>query len=523
MTIDSSGPYTTWSPVEVALSADERPPNPYTDVAVTATFEHESGDTHETPGFWDGDATWKVRFSPPKPGRWEFEIDAGGEVDVPAEEGSFEASSYAGDNPVKEHGFLTVADDGRSFEHADGTPFFWLGDTAWPAGAKATSDEWERYLDRRVAQGFNVVQVNTLPQWDASRPRGRYPFGEEWDLESPDPGYFRALDDLVAAAHERGVVPALVAVWRNYVADDRDPTFPKTFTPEQAARYACYLGARYGAYGATWFVSGDSGLDEGVLEVYAAAARALRESVTHPLLTLHMISSITTSEAANEMEWFDYHLYQSGHHYGEQQRNAYRYAVESRDFDPARPVVNGEPCYERHGYFEEPELRVPREAVRRAGWWSVLSGANAGLTYGAHGIWHWHRQGEHVSHAEDRGMPEPWEEALSYPGAADVALLKSIVTRFSVGSLEPRQDAVPSAPETVRAAEFPDDGSLLVYTPDPRPLEVDASALTFEVEAVSWLDPETGRRRPVESADETGVTVGEPPWDGDAVLWCRGG
>jgi hypothetical protein len=517
---DGSGPYVAWSPVELSLSSDDPQSSPYTDVEVTAAFEHESGERHEIPGFWDGDRTWRVRFSPPRPGRWTFAVD--GSADGLTAAGEFDVSAYAGDNPIREHGFLTVADGDRSLEHADGTPFFWLADTAWPAGAKATPEEWERYLDRRVAQGFNVVQVNTLPQWDASRPRGRYPFGEEWDLERPNPAYFRTLDALVAATHDRGVVPALVAIWRNYVAADREPTFPVTFSAEQAARYARYLGARYGAYGATWLVSGDSGLDEAALPVYDAAAVALRESLTHPLLTLHTVSSVTTTAAANETDWFDYHLYQSGHHLGDRQRDAYRYATDSRALDPARPVINGEPCYERHGYFEEPELRVSRAATRRAAWWSVLGGANAGLTYGAHGIWHWHREGDHVPHAEDRGMPEPWDRALSYPGADDYALLKSFVTRFEVGSLEPAQDVVPEASGDVRAAVLPADGCVLAYTPDARPLDVDSSSVPFEIDSVTWVNPGTGGRVPADLLDEAGpeVTVAAPPWEGDAVLWC---
>lgn len=521
----SEGPHATWSPVELRLSAAERPPNPYTNVAVDATFEHESGETYEVPSFWDGGREWRVRFAPPREGTWRFEtevdLDAG--TDGLAVDGEFEAVPYAGDNPIKEHGFLRTADDERSFEHADGTSFFWLADTAWPAGAKATPEEWERYLDKRTAQGYNVVQVNTLPQWDASRPRGRYPFGEEWDYDSPNPGYFQALDDLVGATHERGVVPALVAVWRNYVEEDVDPTYPKTFKPEQAGRFGRYLGARYGAYGATWFVSGDSKLPDEALPVYDSVAKALRESVTHPLFTVHMVSSITTSDAVNDRDWLDYHLYQSGHHASDRQYNAYRYAVESRAFDPDRPVVNGEPCYERHGYFEEPEIRVSREAVRRAGWWSVLGGASAGLTYGAHGIWHWHRQGEHVPHAEDRAMPEPWCEAISYPGADDYAFLKAIVKRFEFGSLEPRQEALVGAPESVRAAEFPQDDSLLAYAPEAKTLEVDTAAVGFQPAEFLWLDPKTGRRQSARSDGTDVVTISPPDWDGDALLWCRAG
>jgi hypothetical protein len=34
-------------------------------------------------------------------------------------------------NPFYTHGPIRVAASHRHFEHADGTPFFWLGDTWW--------------------------------------------------------------------------------------------------------------------------------------------------------------------------------------------------------------------------------------------------------------------------------------------------------------------------------------------------------------------------------------------------------
>ena len=517
---------TVWTPIELELSGDVHVDNPYETVELETTFEHESGESIRVPGFWDGDDTWKVRFAPVKSGIWEWSTTADPSVDELSDSGTLDVGEYAGANPIRKNGFLRVGENDRSIVHDDGTPFFWLGDTAWPAAAKATPEEWRRYLAKRSSQGFNVVQTNALPQWDASRPRGRYPFGREWDLSSPNPEYFQTVDELVEMTYRAGIVPALVALWFDYVPGERDAR-PNTFTVDGAARFGRYLAARYGAYGTVWLVSGDSALPEETLEYYDAAARALHESVTHPLCTLHMVSSTTTSEAAVEKDWFDFHCYQSGHHIGERQRNAYRFAVDSRAMEPTRPVLNGEPCYEDHGYFEEPDLRISRETVRRAAWWSVLSGANAGITYGAHGIWHWHRQGEHVSHAEDRAMPRPWTEALEFPGADDYAFLAEFLSSFSFETLEPRQEAAPDADETVRVAELPEDGRLLAYTPDARSVAVDASALTVDVEEFTWVDPATGREVEAESEIETEADVGEsitvePPfWNGDALLVGR--
>jgi hypothetical protein len=44
-------------------------------------------------------------------------------------EQNLSVTPYKGDNPLLKHGPLRVTKDQSHFEYADGTPFFWLGDT----------------------------------------------------------------------------------------------------------------------------------------------------------------------------------------------------------------------------------------------------------------------------------------------------------------------------------------------------------------------------------------------------------
>ena len=69
-------------------------------------------------------------------------------------EGSFNCVPYDGPNPVYRHGPVHVADDGHSLAHADGTPFFWLGDTVWNGLIRSQAADWEEYLSTRRAQGY---------------------------------------------------------------------------------------------------------------------------------------------------------------------------------------------------------------------------------------------------------------------------------------------------------------------------------------------------------------------------------
>ena len=56
----------------------------------------------------------------------------------------------------------------------DNAFFFYLADTCWSAFTNITDEEWEYYLNTRKVQGFNTIQINILPQWDASETNLKY-------------------------------------------------------------------------------------------------------------------------------------------------------------------------------------------------------------------------------------------------------------------------------------------------------------------------------------------------------------
>src|SRR5579864_9401593 len=103
---------------------------------------------HRIGGFWDGGTTWRVRFAPDEIGHWTFATlcsDAanGG---LQAQVGEFECGVPEGKTPFAQHGPLRLSANRRYFVHADGTPFFFLSDTAWNGPLRATPDEWDHYL-----------------------------------------------------------------------------------------------------------------------------------------------------------------------------------------------------------------------------------------------------------------------------------------------------------------------------------------------------------------------------------------
>jgi hypothetical protein len=52
---------------------------------------------------------------------------------------------------------LQVSPNGRFLQYADGTPFFYLADTAWMLTNKLTEEEARRLFADRSAKGFTVI------------------------------------------------------------------------------------------------------------------------------------------------------------------------------------------------------------------------------------------------------------------------------------------------------------------------------------------------------------------------------
>lgn len=61
---------------------------------------------------------------------------------------------------------LKVSDNHRFLAHADGTPFFYQGDTAWELFHRLKREDAEFYLKDRAGKHFNVIQAVVLAEFD---------------------------------------------------------------------------------------------------------------------------------------------------------------------------------------------------------------------------------------------------------------------------------------------------------------------------------------------------------------------
>ena len=143
--------------------AKANPADPFNEISLDVLFTDPDGKLLRVPGFWDGGNIWKVRYASPLTGihRYRTECHRKGEFDLDGLTGQIEVIPYRGENPLFKHGPIRVAADHRHFEHNDGTPFFWLGDTWWMGLCHRIHwpDEFKTLSADRKAKGFNVVQI----------------------------------------------------------------------------------------------------------------------------------------------------------------------------------------------------------------------------------------------------------------------------------------------------------------------------------------------------------------------------
>ena len=71
---------------------------------------------------------------------------------------------------------LSISNDQRFIVRNDGSPFFYLGDTAWELFHRLNREEADQYLENRATKGFNVIQAVVLAELDGLQDPN--PYGE---------------------------------------------------------------------------------------------------------------------------------------------------------------------------------------------------------------------------------------------------------------------------------------------------------------------------------------------------------
>ncbi len=512
---------------ETSFSASDDVADPFHDVDLLVTFTSPSRQSQTVRGFWDGGDRWRVRFSPDEEGAWTYitETRPAGVDGLHEQSGTFRVGLASTRTALARHGPIRVAAPGTYLEHVDGTPFFWMADTAWNGPLMSDDSEWDDYIAERKRQGFTAVQWVTT-QWRAAPTGdrdGRLAFTGH-DRIDIDLEFFRRLDAKVAALDEAGLLNVPVLLWA--ISSGNDPMVnPGHALPEdQAARLARYMIARWQGYASVWMLGGDGDYRGEKAERWRRIGRAVFDDVSHAPALMHPGGMQWILGEFVDEPWVAIHGYQSGHGDGVENLRWITEGPAARDWgrEPHRPFINLEPPYENHLAYQS---RQPHSAqsVRRALYWSLLNAPTAGVSYGGHGVWGWDDgSGPPTDHAGS-GVPLAWREALVMPGAEQVRHLVDAFTAIEFWRLRPAPEILLDQPGVDDAAAFvsvsaTDDGALLVaYAPTAEPLTFHADRLSGSAKA-TWIDPRTGHRVPATKEDRRTVARFVPPGEGDWLL-----
>jgi Protein of unknown function (DUF4038)/Domain of unknown function (DUF5060)/Putative collagen-binding domain of a collagenase len=504
--------------------------NPAQEVSLAAVFTAPSGEKLKVPGFWDGGKTWRIRFVPTQTGKWKFETtcsDAGNKG-LHQKSGEFTVTTATGTTSLAQHGPITVSTDGRYLVHHDGTPFLWVGDTAWNGPLLSSTAEWDHYLKERSRQKFNAVQwvatqFRAAPDGDAKKQLAY----TGTDKIVINPAFFQRLDEKVDAMNKAGLVSVPVLLWA--INGGGNPKVnPGVSLPEdQAILLARYMVARWSGNASAWILGGDGDYRGEKAEKWKRIGRAVFNDIAHGPVTMHPGGMQWVWKEFIDEKWYGFVGYQSGH--GDDDKTL-KWITEGPLTDdwarlPHRPFINLEPPYENHIAYQSKKPISP-EITRRAIYWSLLCAPTAGVTYGGHGVWGWDDGTKPPTDHPGTGIPLPWQKALTMPAAEQMAHLADFFASIDWWKLRPAPVVVVNNPGAQTPAKFiagakTDDKELMVvYVPEDRTVEIKLEMMPPSPN-VTWFNPRTGEKSPAVAVVTASTCQFPTPAEGDWILFMK--
>ena len=515
--------FLTWryTPVEITLTSDSTYAHPHRDVQVEAIFDSHDGHRIVVAGFWDGGRTYRVRFAPPRVGTWRYRTVASDPSNKGLHDqyGQIEAKAYTGPDPFIRHGWLQVADNQRHLSYDDGTPFFYLADTAWEITWKSTYDEVRAYLADRKKKGFSAVQLVTMSHlhfWpEGVHNQNGDSFFLDHDFSRLNPRYFAYMDTLIQAINDHEMVAVIVPVWaRMTEAHEGLNNHRFAFSADDVALLARYLGARYAGANVIWLLGGDAPYETPEQQAFwRDLAEALQAADGHQhLITIHPAGCRASFDYfEDDASWIDFHMYHSGHEIDgictfNLARRGYRQAT-------PKPVVNGEPTYEDlfnklwlHLADTTQAYRMQAVDIRRSSYESVLTGSFVGIAYGANGVWQWSKEGlPNIFWPRFHVM-----ESLSFPGSTSIGILKDLMERYRWYELEPHPEWVVDNTDRAFLPVAANETRMMAYFPQH------LASATFDLRerttrvVYRWIDPSTGDSTDAVVAEQSLLTLHKP-------------
>ncbi len=521
----------------------------FNDVTLDVAFTSESGTVLTVPAFWDGGKVWRVRFAPTEPGVWTFKTsctpdDAG----LNGQTGRLKAVPYDGNLEIYRRGFVTTREGLKYFVYADGTPFFYLGDTHWSmmkeefdepgphAGKLKTDSHFKAIVDRRVEQRFTVYQSEPIGISVYLSDSNKVGIDYSDGISADDVKGFQKMDKYFAYIAQKGLVHANSQFFfpNEMKAIENDDAYLE--------RLSRYWVARYSAYPVFWTLGQEVDDDfygkfDRSNNPYVKVCKWLYQydPYRHPI-SAHQENAGCVTRTGNGSN-VQPSIFQNvpGHTW---------YAVQwsrplNQPFDLSVPKDfwnggQGKPAILYEGKYCY--LWTKDFGARAQGWYAYLTGLY-GYGYGAEDIWLYLSTYDMKSTSRHDGVsavtPEdkaiPWSEALELPSAIQMGYMKKFLQEREWWKLTPEFSGgemrfTPGAKVFyVAAHEQAKRFVFYFYSTGTETGTLENLPIGRVVTAV-WFDPQTGAYQPpvTLTASESGtVALPKKPNDADWVLYVE--
>jgi hypothetical protein len=425
---------------------------------------------------------------------------------------------------------LKVSENQRFLVHEDGTPFFWLGDTAWELFHRLNREEADKYLEHRAANGFTVIQAVALAELDGLHTPNAYGHRPLLDddptkpdlKDGPNGDYWEHVDYIVNKAESLGMYIGFLPTWGDKW-NKKWGVGPEIFTPENAEIFGRWLGQRYkDTSNIIWILGGDRPIEtDAHKEIIQAMVHGLAKGDGgRHLMTFHPVGGQTSSTWFHEAAWLAFNMLQSGHN-----AQSTNYVPVERDYalEPPKPTLDGEPAYE-YPPDAMPEKRpVGALQVRRNAYWAVFAGA-FGHTYGTHPIWQMYDEGRKPLW----DVVTPWHQALDLPGATQLVHLKRLMLSRPHLTRIPDQSVIVSEPPTgIDRIQVTRDGQLghddgtyiMAYFPRYQPVTLNTGRIAATTLRGWWYNPRTGQATQIGEMARDNTSQFAPPTNVEGEDW----
>ena len=378
---------------------------------------------------------------------------------------------------------LKSSDNGRYLVDQNGTPTLLVGDSPHSLFVNLSPQQADSYFANRASYGINALWVEVLCNtYTAGRPDGStydniIPFTTPGDISTPNPAYFRRVDQMVRLAANHGIQIVMdafeTAGWMAILEENG---------MQKALQFGKFLGNHYKNFNNIIWITGNdfqtwntSSTDNHLI---AAIMRGIASTDPNHLQTTEL--NYLVSGSLDDPLLVPYTTLAGSYTYYP------TYAEVLAQYNVANfvPVFMEEANYE----FEDNtgmDYGDP-ETLRRQEYWTMLSGAT-GQLYGNHYTW---------------TFESGWQQNLNTPGIRQLQYMKDFFSARQWWDLIPDQaHAVVTAGygtfsdsgnlhdnDYVTVARVADGSLVLAFCPTCTTITVDMTQMRGLTNA-SWFDP----------------------------------